>query len=101
MKNDALDAMRMSQKALGKEMDRVARLIVEREKEWIENELAKLLPPDIFLASYGNDVCKQRVSQYCLDHNISQIHYPDGAIGIKKGEEVISILPPVRFTFDG
>jgi hypothetical protein len=60
-------------------------------EEWLSNEMAKALEPNVFLRAYGNDSCKQDVASklQSLGFHIRQYTYkPD--IELWRGEEMIS-----------
>jgi len=76
--------------------DYVFKMEEKRYNEWLAEEYAKVLPPDIFLAAYGDLACKQRVSAYLKEEGYEMALHPCGKRELRKGDSVIATWLPNR-----
>lgn len=79
--------------------EKIVAAILAREREWLSDQMVKLLPPEMFLRAFGNDECKRSVHDVLLGMGVMLCCYPDGRQELRRGNEVLSTLMPVVFDF--
>jgi hypothetical protein len=73
-------------------VERVVELVFRMEEEWISREMAKVMPPELFLRAYGNHKCKIDVAQWMEKEGYHLAIHVDGTKELRRFDEVIARL---------
>lgn len=63
------------------------------KEEWLATEMAKVMPPELFLRAYGTFKLKSEVAQWIKENGFIVEEHP-GCYKLKQNDRVISELIP-------
>lgn len=70
-------------------MDQMVCARVKHQNDWIDTQMSKILPPDIYLAAYGEKTL-QRVADYLSENGFELAFHPDGKLEIRQNNNVLA-----------
>lgn len=76
--------------------DEIVELVMRMEEDWLSREMAKLMPPELFLRAYGNFACKLDIAQWMEKEGLHLAVHPCGKKELRRFEEVVATFSPPR-----
>ncbi len=78
----------------------IVELLYSMEEEWLSRELAKVMPPELFLRAYGNVNCKMDVAEWMEKEGYHVAIHVGGRKELRKFDKVIATLEKPIFKFE-